>query len=125
MKLFSQKRVHLNPWMLTTRQVKNARAWEFKSFNTLQHWHVLFQKSGKLFNNSLSSKIGQQQLPPFLESNPSVCEAIKLFCRSHIDRLSVEVLHNHIIGFFLKNAIRKFSLFYLHFSLGNVPSLRI
>ena len=70
--------------------------WELISGWTLQRWHVLFCTNGGLFHNPLAYRARKPRLPPFLELNPSVRQAITSFCRSHVDSLSVELLHDHI-----------------------------
>ena len=72
--------------------------WEPKSAVTLARWHVLFRSNGGLFNNPLSNRFDKNRLPPFLDLNPSVRKDITEFCRLNVDRLSVELLHNHLIS---------------------------
>ena len=71
--------------------------WEMKSSVTLQRWHVLVRSNCGLFEHLRASRHEKTRLYPFLELNSSAKEALKNLCRSKIDNLSVEVLHDHII----------------------------
>ena len=71
--------------------------WEMKSALRLQCWYVLYRSKGGLFPNPRSSKTGAGKLHPFLEFYSSAKDALKFLCRSNINSLSVENLHDHII----------------------------
>ena len=71
--------------------------WEMKSATTLQRWHSLYHHKGGLFSHLISSKTGKGKFHPFLELHSSTKDALKMFCRSNINSLCVENVHDFII----------------------------
>ena len=72
-----------------------------KSAITLQRWHSLYRSKGGFFSHPRSSKSGKGKLHPFLELYSSAKDDLKMFCRSNINSLSVENVHDHIMNVIL------------------------
>ena len=68
-----------------------------RNHKTLLTWFRSYQDSGDVFINPSSSKLHSiKKAPKFLYENPDALKSVLSFCRENLERLTVDLVHDHI-----------------------------
>ena len=76
-----------------------------KNYKTLLNWFRSYHCNDCFTNPSHSNSNSHKNAPPLLYENPDLLKSVLDFCKDNISRLTVDLIHDHIINEIIPQAV--------------------